>query len=369
MTALPIASRDRDQARRPPVLVARPRPWPGPLSGVWWTARALRNELWGFRFDFPVEFVAAPGPLEYYIYSERLFFDVMDLDAGGVPVHRGRVFGRTYTPSYVAWYGLMRLARALRGADPGGRDAFLTQVEWLVTHAVRRDDGAAVWHYDFDWIEGGHRLRAPWISAMAQGLAISALVRAHRLSGDARLIELAMAACRVFAQDVAAGGVRSEVEGCVLYEEYPGSPRPGVLDGFLFSLLGLHDLFVETQDAAVFRLLTEGIRGLVQALPRWNYRDRWSWYGAQAFLCPPHYNRLNGVLLASLAALCGEPALEHYARAWDPARLPWFDRAEVLLTFFLTKNRSRVRHHLARRLHRGAPAGPFMSERMPAARR
>lgn len=333
-------------------LAAALRPWPGALEPVWWAARALRSELWGFRFDFPVEAVPEAGPrhsLHYYLYSERLFFEVMELDDRGVPVQRSRTFGLAYNPAYVAWYGLMSLERALRGGDPAGHHAFRVQVDWLADHAVRRDDGAVVWPYPVDWQEGGCRLRAPWICAMAQGLAMSVLVRAHRLTGRSECLALADAARRVFEQDIEEGGVRTREGGHALYEEYPGYPLPRVLDGFLFSLLGLYDLAVELGDPAALGLFADGVAGLIHTLPFWDYRGKWSWYGSHGFLCPPHYNRLNGTLLRVLAGLSGEPALQRYAERWDPGRLTAAGRAEVFLVFVLTKNRSRLEKYLRRR--------------------
>lgn len=338
--------------------VRSPRPWWGPFQPVWWGMRALRNELWGFRFSYPTESVAeaaAGTSLQYHVYSERLFFDVMELDANGVPIQRGRVFGKAYNPSYVAWYGLVRLQRALRGQDLDGHAAFERQIEWLAANAVRRPDGAVVWTYDFDWIEGPCVLRAPWISAMAQGLAMSALVRAHRITGKAHLLELAGGASRVFATDIEAGGVRTIEQGAVLYEEYPAFPAPRVLDGFLFSLLGLYDLFIESADPAVFRFFAQGVDGLAQTLPFWNFRDKWSWYGARRYLCPPHYNALNRALLESLARVSGNHTLDEYARTWDPRRLTPLQRGEIFVAFLVTKNRSRFAHYLARpRLEREA---------------
>lgn len=338
------------------MLVSTLRPWRGVLQPLWWAVRALRSELWGFRFDFPIATVPAAGSrdtLHYYLFSDRLFFEVMELDAHGVPVQRARAFAGVHNPAYVAWYGLMRLESYLRGADPAGRETFLVQVDWLVANAVRRDDGAVVWPYTLDWQEGVYSLRAPWICAMAQGLAISALVRGHRLTGRASLLDIGRAATRVFEKNVGEGGVRTLEDGHALYEEYPGYPLPRVLDGFLFSLLGLYDLAVETSEPAVFDLFADGLDGLKHTLPFWDYRGKWSWYGSHGFLCPPHYNKLNGALLAALGRLSGEPLLERYAEAWDPRRLTARGRAEVFLVFLFTKNLARLKKHLGRRTKQG----------------
>jgi hypothetical protein len=333
-------------------LFTEDRRWPGALEPFWWAARAIRQEALGFRFAYPLETVpgaGAKGSLRYHVYSDRLFFDAMDLDPHGIPVQRSRTFGRPYNPAYVAWYGLVSLERWLRGTDPGGRTAFTRQVDWLVTHAVHRDDGAVVWHYPFDFLEGRCQLTAPWICGMAQGLAISVLVRAHRLTGDAHLLALAAAATRVFEKSIEDGGVRTLEHGHALYEEYPGYPLPRVLDGFLFSLLGLWDLAVETAEPRIQHLFVDGIAGLVHTLDSWDYRGRWSWYGSHGYLCPPHYNALNAALLRALDAVSGEHALGARAEGWDPARRGPLSRAEVFLVFLTTKNMSRLRHRTWRR--------------------
>lgn len=346
------------------MLVSTLRRWPGRLESLWWALRALQSELWGFRFDFPIDPVPAAGPpdsLHYYVYSERLFFDVMELDSQGIPVQRSREFGVARNPVYVAWYALMSLERALRGLDPAGRRTFLQQAEWLVAQGVRRDDGAVVWPYPIDWQEGACLLKAPWICAMAQGLAISVLVRAHRMTGDDRLLEIGRAATRPFQKNVGEGGVRTFEDGHALYEEYPGYPLPRVLDGFLFSLFGLYDLAVQTGDRTVFDLFRDGVDGLRHMLPFWDYEGKWSRYGSHGFLCPPHYNKLNGALLAALARVTGDTALRQHAERWDPHRLTVRGRAQVFLAFVLTKNRSRLRKYARRR--RGAAPRSMMVHR------
>jgi glycogen(starch) synthase len=364
---------DPDHGGQALMLVSALRPWPGALEPLWWAVKALRAELWGFRFDFPIETVRAAGPrdsLHYYVYSDRLFFDVMELDAQGIPRQRHWAYGEGYNPAYVPWYGLMSLERHLRGLDPAGGQTFLKQVEWLVAHGVRRDDGAIVWHYPVDWWEGACLLKAPWISAMAQGLAISALVRGYRITGDQRLLDVACAATRVFETNVEDGGVRTLEDGHPLYEEYPGYPLARVLDGFLFSLLGLYDLAVETDDRAVFDLFAHGVDGLRHRLPFWDYRGRWSWYGSHGYLCLPHYNKLNGALLATLARLSGDSMLQQYAERWDPRRLSVRGRAEVFVVFVLTKNRSRLRRYLRGRWGPGRSASAlsrsFAGLRLPS---
>lgn len=308
--------------------------------------RGLGREGLGFRVDYPLEIVAGaeqPDSLRYYLYSDRLFLDNMEFDQHNVPLKCYRLLGPQYNPLFVAWWGLHHLELAARGHADRHLDISLAQLEWLHANAVVRDDGAVVWPCYFDWQEGRTRLYAPWISAMYQGVVISMLVRGFRLTRDAKLLNLACAGSRVFSLAISAGGVRSCEAGRALYEEYPAFPLPRVLDGFLFSLLGLYDLHVQTGDDRIRGLFTDGVEGLTYHLGWWNYHGKWSWYGSHGYLCPPHYHALNRMLLTILYRLTGHRMLKDVAEAWAPDHMSWRNRVEIFLMFTLTKNWARLR--------------------------
>jgi heparosan-N-sulfate-glucuronate 5-epimerase len=317
------------------------------LEPIRWLVRALWSEVFGFRFAYPIEMVPQAGPrhsLHYYVFSERLFFDTMQLDDAGVPLHRARTLGTFYNPAYVAWYGLMALEQSLRRGERQDK-RFQVQVDWLLKNAVRRSDASVVWPFPVDVREGECFLEAPWVSAMTQGLVLSVLVRAHRMAiGGDSILPLARAALGVFFHRVEEGGVRTLEDGQVLYEEYPGYPLPRVLDGFLFSLLGQYDLWVETEDPLAQQLFQEGVAGLVSQIQFWNYKDRWTWYGSHGYLCPPHYHTLNRMLLAALGDATGESALASAARSWDPGRLSLTKQWCLFATFVLLKQWSRAKN-------------------------
>jgi len=313
---------------------------------LFYAARALRRELFGFRFDYPIEKIQEAGPvdsLHYYVSSDRLFLDDLEFDRHGIAMKHYRVQGLQYNPLFIAWWGLVNLEQYLRVKEDKFLQNFLIQVEWLRTNAVEREDGVAVWPCYFGWQEGRARLASPWISAMYQGVVISALIRAYRITGDKGFLSLCERATRVFERNIQDGGVRTIEGGQVLYEEYPVYPLPRVLDGFLFSLLGLYDLYVQTGDAGVKRLITEGVQGLLSQLDSWNYRNKWSWYGTHGYLCPPHYHKVNCLLLTVLGNLTGEKALLQLSERWDVRNRSVLDKLEIFLVFMVTKNLARLR--------------------------
>jgi D-glucuronyl C5-epimerase-like protein len=318
--------------------------------------RALFEEAVEFSFCYPLMVVPEAGPknsLHYYLYKYRKmppYRSVMRLDPNGIAQVWGRLTGAVYKPAFVATYALHNLEDYLCSRDQRCLDIFFNQIHWLEQYAVLRSDGAVVWPHCFDLEEGPVRPKAPWISANAQGLVISALVRAWRITRQPRLWELLKGSTKVFQLDHDCNGVRVRTGRHIVYTEVPGVPAPGIMDGFMRSLLGLYDLYIETADETIHTLFTEGIDGLRHFLPKWDYRQKWSMYSNRLYLCPPGYHCLNRLLLTVLANLTGDPDLAEQAAAWNPNQLSVLDRAEIYLAFLWTKNACRLKYRVWRQV-------------------
>lgn len=331
--------------------------------------RTLYEEVIEFGFCYPLMIVPEAGPkesLHYYVYKyckTPPYRSVLRLDPEGIAQAWGRLTGAVYRPGFIAAYALRNLEQYLRTDDQQCLAVFHKQVDWLERHAVVRRDGSVVWEHNFDLDEGPVRLKAPWISANAQGLVISALVRAWRITQQPRLLELLRGSVRVFQLDHTCDGVRIQAGKHTVYTEVPGLPAPGIMDGFMTSLLGLYDLHTETGDRVVWRLFQEGVEGLRYFLPLWDYRKKWSMYSNRGYLSPPGYHCLNRLLLTVLANLTGDSYLAEYAAAWNPDRLSLPDRAEIYLAFLLTKNACRLKYRVWRQGKRESE----YREREPAA--
>lgn len=87
-------------------------------------------------------------------------------------------------------------------------------------------------------------LKQGWYSAMGQGHAISLLARAYYHSnGDSKYLRAAINGLKPFRVPSRQGGVLAKFMGKYdWYEEYPTTPASFVLNGFIYSLLGLYDL-------------------------------------------------------------------------------------------------------------------------------
>jgi hypothetical protein len=82
------------------------------FESLGYAIRAIRKEVFGFQFAYPLEVVSEAGSrdsLHYYLYSDSLSWEAMRLDGAGIPRTWDRTSGTNYWPGYIAWYGLVNL--------------------------------------------------------------------------------------------------------------------------------------------------------------------------------------------------------------------------------------------------------------------
>ena len=218
-------------------------------------------------------------------------------------------FGSYYTPVTVAQYGLQAAADYNATGRRIYRADALRAANWLVRH--QRKDGA--WRYGFEWTLAPYpALAKGWISGMAQGQALSLLWRANRLKHRLAYRRAAVKALAPLRRPVVAGGVVSDFDGVPWYEEYPTQPGSHVLNGFLFTLLGLYDAVPWSTTAA--RLLRHGIRSLRSRIGRFE-RPGGSEYlpGRPA---TEYYHRVHVTLLGALLSVMPSRTLSSYYARW-----------------------------------------------------
>jgi hypothetical protein len=197
------------------------------------------------------------------------------------------------------------------------RKPFLGLAEWLVREGVSGRAGLA-WYASFPMPKYG--LPPGWPSAMGQGEAISVLLRAYALTDDERYLATARGAFQPLVTDVADGGVMRDLNGNTVLEEYPAERPAAILNGWIFALLGVHELANVTGDAAAKDLFDQSFTGLLSLLPYYDV-GWWSLYSlydhGRPDLAKPFYQRLHPVLLDALNLVRAHPQLVQMARRWE----------------------------------------------------
>ncbi|HHS12414.1 MAG TPA: hypothetical protein ENN03_01455 [bacterium] len=252
-----------------------------------------------------------PGPYPF-TFSRKTGEDFSSYvsDESGLPMVRlNRRRPPVYNPVTICQYGLDR-----------GRheeEILLKAADWLMRHAEKSPGGHTVWHYSFDFPLYG--MKSPWISAMAQGQAISLLVRAHALTGHSRYSETAESALDVLFTPVEQGGtLRHFSDGHAWLEEYPLPGRmTGVLNGCLFALIGIYEFARSRNSHTAQKLFENVMMGLYAHLKDFD-TGFWTYYDLS---CPPRiasvaYHRNHFRLLDILWIYTGDQRLHEYSTRW-----------------------------------------------------
>lgn len=296
-------------------------------------------------FDFPIFLLIENRPknlnLNYYINSPSLFGIPLKKpdkrfvydSIGTIMCNYGNKIKIQYNPAYVCWYALINLNEYSQTGKIKYLEKFWKQVYWLEANWKEKKNGMVVWYYNFPYRTIKGLLTCPWISAMAQGLAISVLVRAYKLSNEIRYYNLAKKAALAFEYEIKNGGVRVREDSKILYQEYPINSLH-VLDGFLFSLLGLYDLYLVNKEEKYNQLFREGFEGLLINLQKWDFKGFWSRVDWHNIPLNGMYNKLNICLLKVLYYITTDKALLKFIRSWSPKDLPFWKRLILVIYWF-----------------------------------
>lgn len=156
--------------------------------------------------------------------------------AGIVMVNYGGSIGIQYNPTTIAQYGLSLWNDYLDTGNLTSKTKFLLMADWLNTNI----DSAGGYPYNFPIPRYG--LLPGWISAIAQGQAMSVLVRAYSITFNSAYLNSATRAKDRMLLPVASGGTfAQDPEGEAWLEEYPSVPASNVYNGFIFAVIGLYD--------------------------------------------------------------------------------------------------------------------------------
>lgn len=224
--------------------------------------------------------VSSHGPIAPYMGQRSLGPDrTLPKDAGGVVLATyAGIPQKQYNPvtisqAAIGYYNALHYGGLSANQRASDKAAMFAQVDWLV--ANQKPDGR--WLYTFPF--GGQPV--PWVSAMAQGQAISALIRSNDVRPDARYTAAIARARATFDRVWALGGVSTwqTVGGkkYLVYEEYMAPYSPHTLNGWMFAMVGLHEAWTYLKDAKAKALLHSPDRGVAALRILLPYYDTGAW--------------------------------------------------------------------------------------------
>ncbi|GMT18817.1 hypothetical protein PFISCL1PPCAC_10114, partial [Pristionchus fissidentatus] len=232
----------------------------------------------------------------------------------------------------LSFRGNLTIRQSIVQSKTDNKKAFFHSADWFILNQA--SSGGWPVFVERRVAEGKLVLPAGWHSAMAQGHALSLLSRAYGRSRDERYLHAAVKALEVFGKSASSGGVRNEFFSHPWFEEYPTTPGSFVLNGFMYSLIGLYDLSqMEKLDppppssfsssfSLSSSLFLEGLSSLRALLPLFDtgsgsmYDLRHVALNLHPNLARWDYHAVHVYLLKWLVAITGDEGLDQVADRW-----------------------------------------------------
>ncbi len=244
-------------------------------------------------------------------------------DDGVIMLNYHGSIGLQYNPNAIAQQALGYFDKYLDNQK--GEDAFLTQANYFLNKGRAVRDGIILWEYNFPF-EMRNYLSSPWRSALAQGQALSVLIRAHQVTGNKIYAEMAHKGYKAFHSSAREheAGVLDDQDGFIWLEEYILNPPNHVLNGFIWALWGVRDYAVYFNDDHAHNLWEECLKTLEANLENydlgfWTSYDWPQGYDKKQPFMPSsiYYQKLHAVQMLAMYNLTDRKVFLKYHKKWQ----------------------------------------------------
>lgn len=243
-----------------------------------------------------------------------------EFDTSGVPyvVYQGPL-GKQYNTVAVAEYAI----RLSNSNDTFKSQIFFNCINWLIRNGNLLNDSSLLFLNKYDW--PGYGMTAPWRSAMNQGRAMQAFIRAYKITGDSIYLDYAVRSMNVLYTKVGNGGVTYIDSSGYWFEEYADddAPQSRVLNGMIVVLQALSDFNKVANDTGSFFLFTEGVSSVKNSLHLYDNNGH-SNYDVLGKPASPWYHKFHIRQLEFLIKETRDPFFVTYLQKWQLYKEPGY---------------------------------------------
>ena len=257
------------------------------------------------------------------------------VDSKGIPMldYHGSI-GKQYNPIAIAQWGLGNYNLFKSSGENANKEKVISASDWLASNLEKNKFGIPVWMHKFDF-EYFQTLQAPWYSGLAQGQGISLLIRAHQLTGEQKYLDSANEAFKSLTLEIKDGGVLFIDENSNTWiEEYLVSPPTHIINGFIWALWGVYDLWIYTGNSQAKHLWDESLTTIQNHLHKYD-NGFWSLYELSQLqlkmIASPFYHNLHITQLKILAKLSQIEEFDQIAERWEGYKTKSFNRNRALI--------------------------------------
>jgi heparosan-N-sulfate-glucuronate 5-epimerase len=198
---------------------------------------------------------------------------------------------------------------------------FISCINWLIKNNRILNDSSIIFFDYFDW--PSYKMTSPWRSAMNQGRAMQAFIKAYERNNDPIYLDYARRSMNTLYTEVKDGGVTYKDSLGYWYEEYADDnvPQSRVLNGMIVVLQALSDFHELTKDSSALFLFNKGVEATKNTLCLFDNTGH-SNYDVLGKPANPWYHKFHIELLDFLYTETHEPIFNEYKQKWMKYKEP-----------------------------------------------
>lgn len=242
-------------------------------------------------------------------------FTYGEFDENGVPMI-GWGNQAMYNPVNIAQFGFIVHDLWLQNQNKEYLLRLKNILKWFELNKETYKD-SIVWPSKID--DNKYKLKAGFISAMTIGEVLSFYLRMYQILNDKSLLETSYKIYNFFQYTYQEGGAkRYDENGYVWFEEFPTNTPSYVLNGFIYAVYGILDLYRVTKDKNVKQVYDSCISTLVANIHKYDC-SYWSIYDQlKKELVMVYYQKnVHVPQVDSLYILTKNPVFKHYRDKWE----------------------------------------------------
>lgn len=244
----------------------------------------------------------------YYNDLTNKVNDIICLDENGIPVNTTIANVEAYFPITIFQYGLGLYDLYLESKDTTYKKKFMIIADW----ALKKQEKSGMWDCMETLKDSAHETQ----SSMCQGEGASVLLRAYKITSDKKYFKGAEMAIKFMLKSVDEGGTCLYIGDEVIFQEYVSKYNLSVLNGWIFSLFGLYDYYIETKNEKINTIMSKSIDTLINKLKQYD-RGFWTNYDLKGTIASPTYHDLHIKQLRLLYEIFGKKEFYVYAVKWE----------------------------------------------------
>ena len=201
-----------------------------------------------------------------------------------------------------------------------GEEQFKIKFYQCAQWAIKNQEESGAWN-NFFFYYPDH----PY-GSMAQGEGASLLIRAYISSNDDTYLRSAKKALDFMLLPIQTGGTTEYKNDEIIMHEY--THRETVLNGWIFSLFGLFDYTLVSNEAKYKTAFEDSIHTLAKYAPRFCMKY-WSRYDLKGRIASPFYHHLHIAQFEALYKITGDQVFETIAKEWATQEKNLFCRSRA----------------------------------------